>query len=337
MRSFCCISNLLGGLLLCCAAFLAGPAAMLAQTPVHHLHQAESHTALNEDQAVISIRYNCIGDTSGQANTCTKKIAKQDFDALVRAIDPNMTADGRQALAAEYARLVIMAAEARRRGLDQLPEMRTLLDFSALQLLASRLVRDINGSVLAVSSDEIGKYFHDHERDYREVVLSRIFIPAPVKGAGEERTLAAGRAEQTRTRAIRGEDFALLQREIKGASPDVRLGPMPCRALPEAHRQVCDLEPKELSSILTDNTGYSIYRLESSRRRELNDVREEIRSTLERQRTQDAIQRVRTPVSLDLDEQYFGKLPKPDLASHHGMHFPNAGAPAPAQAHSHQH
>jgi hypothetical protein len=336
MRAFCCISNLRCALLLCCAALLGG-AKLLAQTPVHHSHQAESHTALNDDRAVISIRYDCIGDTSGQASTCTKKIAKQDFDALVRAIDPNMTADGRQALAAEYARLVIMAAEARRRGLDQLPEMRTLLDFSALQLLASRLVRDINSSVLAVSSDEIEKYFHDHERDYREVVLSRLFIPAPVKRAGEERTQAAGQAQQTRTRAIGGEEFALLQREIKGASPDVRLGPMPCRSLPESHRQVCDLEPKEISSILADNTGYSIYRLESSRRRELNDVRDEIRSTLERQRTQDAIQRARTPVSLDLDEQYFGKLPKPDLASHHGMHFPHAGAPTPEQAHSHQH
>ena len=134
-----------------------------------------------------------------------------------------------------------------------------------------------------------------------------------------------------------GEDFALLQREIKEASPNIRLGPMPCRSLPEAHRHVCDLKPNEISNILADNTGYSIYRLESSRRRELNDVRDEIRSTLERQRVQDAIQKVRTPVSLDLDEQYFGKLPKPDLASHHGMHFPNAGATGSPQAHSHQH
>ena len=314
-----------------------GPAALIAQhAPAHHSHPAESPTALSDEKAVIRIRYNCIAESAGQASTCTKNVSKQDFDALVRAIDPNMTADGRQALAAEYARLVIMAAEARRRGLDQLPEMRTLLDFSALQLLGSRLVRDINGSALAVSSEEIEKYFHDHERDYREVVLSRIFIPAAVKRQAKNGK-AAGRAEQARTRAMGGEDFALLQREIKEASPNIRLGPMPCRSLPEAHRQVCDLKPKEISSILADNTGYSIYRLESSRRRELNDVRDEIRSTLERQRVQDAIQKVRTPVSLDLDEQYFGKLPKPDLASHHGMHFPNAGTTGSPQAHSHQH
>ena len=91
---------------------------------------------------------------------------------------------------------MIMAAEARRRGLDQLPEMRTLLNFSALQLLGSRLVREINGSALPVSSEEVEQYFHAHERDYREVVLSRIFVPVAVKGEGK----AAERAEQARTR-----------------------------------------------------------------------------------------------------------------------------------------
>ena len=114
-----------------------GPAALLAQTPVHHSHPAESAAVLTEEKAVIRIRYNCIAESAREASTCTKNVSNQDFDALVRAIDPNMSADGRQALAAEYARLVIMAAEARRRGLDQLPEMRTLLDFSALQLLGS--------------------------------------------------------------------------------------------------------------------------------------------------------------------------------------------------------
>jgi hypothetical protein len=49
------------------------------------------------------------------------------------------------------------------------------------------------------------------------------------------------------------------------------------------------------------------------------------------------IQRVRTPVSLELDEQYFGKLPKADIANHHGMHFPNATTTTPAKTHAHQH
>jgi hypothetical protein len=329
MRLFRCIlkagghpSRFLG----ICAALVLGPAVLLAQ---HH----HSDSAVPDAKPVMSIRYNCI-DASAKAGTCTKAVPRQEFDALVRALDPNMTVAGRQALATEYARLLIMAAEARRRGIDRLPEIQTLLDFSALQLLGSRLVRDINASVLPVSSAEIDQYFRDHQRDYQEVVLSRIFVPAQKNGEGKDPAKAA---EQARLRAMAGEDFLVLQREIKETSPDIRLGPMPCRSLPEAHRLVCDLKPGEISNALADNAGYSIYRVESKRLRELNNVRDEIRSTLERQRVQEAIQKVRTPVSLDLDEQFFGKLPKPDLASHHGMHFPNASTTGSSQAHTHQH
>ena len=320
-----------------CTALVLGPAALLAQqTMSHHTHPAGSATLLPEDGTVISIRYNCSTAPSGNVGTCEKVVTKRDFDALVRALDPNMSAAGRQSLATEYTRLLIMAAEARRRGLDQLPELKTLLDFSALQLLGARLVRDINGSLSPVSSDEVEKYFRDHGRDYQEVILSRIFVPAQGNGQSQDLTATAARAEQARTRAMSGEDFAILQREIKEASPNIQLGPMPCRSLPEAHRHVCDLKPGEISDTLIDRSGYSIYRLESRRRPELDNVRDEIRATLERQRVQEAIQSVRTPVSLELDEGYFGKLPKPDLASHHGMHFPNATT-VPSQTHAHQH
>ena len=322
--------------LLICTALMLGPVGVLAQAPPHHSHQANSAAVPSEDRAIISIRYKC-AEPSRDAGTCVKAVTKRDFDALVRALDPNMSADGRQSLAAEYSRLLIMASEARRRGLDQLPELRTLIDFSALQLLGARLVRDINGSVSPVSCDEVEKYFRDHGRDYQEVVLSRIFVPAHVNGESKDVMQAAARAEQVRTRAMSGEDFAALQHEIKEASPNIRLGPMPCRSLPEAHRPVCDLKPNEISNTLADSSGYSIYRLESRRRRELDDVRDEIRATLERQHLQEEIHEVRTPVSLELDEQYFGKLPKPDLASHHGMHFPNASTTVPAQTHAHQH
>jgi hypothetical protein len=317
-----------------CIALALGSGAVLAQqAPVHHSHPAASAAVSSEDGAVVRIRYNCISEPSGDADTCTTAVTKNDFDALVRALDPNMSADGRQALATEYSRLLIMAAEARRRGLDRLPELQTLLKFSALQLLGTRLVRDISGSAPQISSEDVETYFRDHGRDYQEVTLSRIFVPA------KSEVQAAARAEQVRTRAMSGEDFATLQREIKETSPNIRLGPMPCRSLPEAHRQVCDLKPGEISSTLADSSGYSIYRLESKRIRELADVSKEIRATLERQRVQEEIQKVRTPVSLDLDELYFGKLPKPDVASHHGMHFPHASsttAPS-AQTHVHQH
>ena len=166
---------------------MLGPVAVLAQqAPSHHSHRTDSSRRSLRGPSRHQHPVQLCSEPLGTAGTCVKAVTKQDFDALVRALDPNMSADGRQSLAAEYSRLLIMASEARRRGLDQLPELQTLLDFSALQLLGARLVRDINGSVSPVSSDEVEKYFRDHGRDYQEVILSRIFVPAHVNGESKD-------------------------------------------------------------------------------------------------------------------------------------------------------
>jgi hypothetical protein len=104
-----------------CAALVIGPATLLSQTHSHQSRQAAQNPAPADEKVVLSIRHNCVGKP-GDAAICQQFVTKQDFDALARALDPNMSAAGRQALAAEYARLLIMAAEARRRGLDRLPE-----------------------------------------------------------------------------------------------------------------------------------------------------------------------------------------------------------------------
>ena len=328
--------RLLGRYLLTAMVVVLGPVNLLSQElPHHHSHPTESAT-VPTSSAVISIHYNCIAESSREAGICTKTVAKQDFDALVHAINPNMSADGRQALAAEYARLLIMAAEARRRGIDQLPELRTLVEYSTLQLLGARLVKDINSNASPVTSDQMEGYFREHARDYQKVAVSRIFVPMQSNG-GHHDTPPARRVDQLRQRALSGEDFHTLQSEVKEASHIVRLGPMPCRSLPEEHRRVCDLKLNEVSQVFVDKTGYSFYRLESRKQRELNDVREEVRGALERQHLQDQIHAVRTPISLDLDESYFGKLPKPDVASHHGMHFPKASAGVSSSSPDHNH
>jgi len=313
--------------------FLPASFALFAQqAPIQHSHSKTNSIELTGDSPVIRIQYECANQPSN--SPCTSTVTKRDFDALVRALDPNMPADARQSLAAEYSRQLILAAEARRRGLDQLPEFQTLLQFSALQLLGARLVKDINGNVPVISPDEIHKYFRDHERDYRQVTLSRIVMPAQSGQPGED---AADRAEQIRKRAISGEDFAALQRELTGGEINTQIGPISCRSLPETHQPVCALALKDISPVIADNAGYSIYRLESKVFRELAEVRDDIRAILERLHVQEQIQKVRTPVLLELDEKYFGALPKPDVAHQHGMQFPAARTVSSEQTHRHQH
>ena len=269
-------------------------------------------------------------------------VTKYEFDALVQALDPKMPAASRQSLAEEYARLLIMAEEARRRGIDQLPELQTMLKFSTLQVLATRLVREISAKPAQVSAADVEVYFRDHLADYQEVSLSRIFVPAKPNDTIQSSTEAVARAEVLHKRAVNGEDFAALQREITGeprpgeAAPKIRIGPVPCLSLPEVLRSVCDLEQGEISAVHADTSGYFICRLESRRIRELDEVRDEIRATLERERTDYEIENVSRPVSLQLDERYFGKRPNSVLAHKHGVHMPapnTAGPPSGTHLH----
>src|SRR5262245_60827420 len=124
--------------------------ALISIAPAQQATSVSAGTARNDldepaanlaaDTNVISIQYHCAGQSRA---TCSITVTKKQFDALVQALQPNMDQASRQSLATEYSRLLIMAAEARRRHIDLSPELQTLLAFSKLQLLADRLVRDI--------------------------------------------------------------------------------------------------------------------------------------------------------------------------------------------------
>lgn len=311
----------------------------------HHTHASDGDVAsasggeLQGDTNVITIRYECASQSSSKTEPCTATVTKSEFDALVEALNPKMSASNRQSLAAEYSRLLIMAAEARRRGVDQSPEFSTLMNFSKLQLLASRLVHEIGANPPSVSSDDVEKHFREHASDYRKVVVSRIFVPALPANPMHGDAPAARRVEAVYARVLKGEDFVTLQREVNGdppaVHPKVRMGPVRCQSLPDAHRQVCALTPGSISSPFADQLGHWIYRMESQGSVELGDVQAEIRATLERQRLEREIHKARTPLSLALDESYFGKLPSSEVASQHGINSPAVSSPSPKAAHKH--
>ncbi|HYH01112.1 MAG TPA: peptidylprolyl isomerase [Terriglobales bacterium] len=322
---------------------------MLAQAPrglsPTREGRSDETVGLGPEARVLGLRYRCAPDASPSGSgTCEINVTKNEFDALVRALDPNMAASSRLSLAAEYSRLLILAAAARDRSLDQSPNVQVLQKFSALQVLAASVVRDIASNPPQLSSEEIQKYYLDHQREYADVVVSRIAIAASAKNTDEERRLTSARAEAARKRAAEGESFETLQREITGLHRQepglqVRLGPIACHTLPDGHRHVCDLPPGEVSTVLADGPGFCIYRLESRKKRPFAEVHDQIRTALQRERVQKEIENIRTPISFQLEKRYFGELPEQDLATEHGLHFPGAVSTSQPAAvpHNHEH
>jgi hypothetical protein len=83
--------------------------------------------------------------------------------------------------------------------------------------------------------------------------------------------------------------------------------------------------------------GYYIYRMESRTSPPVDELRAEIRATLEHQKTEQELHQARTPLSLELDGRYFGELPSPELAAQHGLHYPAVTVTSPSKPHKMEH
>jgi len=187
---------------------------------------------------VMSIAYHCSGtpELGLGSGVCSVEVSQQEFDSLVRAMDPNMTQDGKLSLAAEYARLLIMARAAQRRGLEQSAQVRSLEQFAILQVLATQLVKSITATTPQVSAADVDTYFRNHPLEYREVTLDRIVIPATSAdgnhGTSQPAPVASEIENELQTaRAFRNCKARLLRRHPSQESPTFSSDPFcapPC-------------------------------------------------------------------------------------------------------------
>jgi hypothetical protein len=325
---------------------------------------------------------------------CKTTITKVEFETLAKGLTPNMTPQLKRQLANLLPRLNAMAAEARKKGLDKTPEFAAAVKFYQMQILSQQLQRKIQDDAAKVPDAEIQKYYHDNPEAYEQYSLDRLFIPRAKqpeaeskedqekdeklteeqKKAKEEADKAKTEAseqemsklaETLRARAAAGEDFIKLQKEafdaagMKIESPTVNLPKVRRTGLPPAHAAVFDLKAGEVSQIISDTGGHYIYKVESKDVLPLDQVKDEIHSKLQNERTKDAMDKINNSFKAETNDAYFGpptpggmqgppprRMPSPHMvpgptqrqAPPPGAAAPGNGpasqtpAPAPAQA-----
>jgi hypothetical protein len=148
-------------------------------------------------------------------------------------------------------------------------------------------------------------------------------------------------ADELRARAAAGEDFMKLQKEafeaagMKIESPTVSLPKVRRTGLPPAHAAVFDLKAGEVSQVISDTGGHYIYKVNSKEQLPLDQVKDEIHSTLQNQRTREAMDKVNGSFKSEVNEAYFGppgqaqppRRPAPRMVP--GPVTPNQAPPAP--------
>lgn len=301
------------------------------------------------DAVVVTINGLCEHPPAGKTAdpNCKTVITRAEFEKLLDAVQPNMPARVRRQFATRYATALAMSQKAHEMGLDQGPKFQDRMELMRIQVLSQEFNQAVQEKAGQISDKDIEDYYQAHSADYEEADLQRIFVPHSLQLPASKPKLSAAaekqrqkdaeatmkkEADKLHARAAAGEDFAKLQAEavtvagLKTKAPNTKMGEVRHNGLPPAHASVMDLKAGEVSPVISDPSGYYIYKVVSKDVEPLDKTKEEIRGALRSQRMQEQMQAVQQSATPTLDEAYFG----PEMPPTHGMPLPPpTGAPSP--------
>ncbi len=286
-------------------------------------------TTLAKNYPVITIESPCAKAT-GKTGNCKAVVTREEFEELVNAINPRMIKLERHQLAQNYAKMLALENEALRDGLDKKPEMQALLRYVRASALGGLAYRQVLREAGDNSPERVEKFYKANQASYDRYTLQRLVIPlikqqsaaksleniseaeSTNASAGEMKALA----EKMHTRAAAGEDFAALQKEIFQQAgiqgdPNVEVPDVMRGTLSTEQNQVFDLAPGAISPVISDATGYYVYKLVSKRTPPLDAVREQVAIEMANQRSASELKRIE---NAKINETYFEKYdpPAPD-------------------------
>ena len=263
-------------------------------------------------------------------------------NAEIKEVNPQV----KRQLANQLPRYLAMSEAAKKQGLENKAEYNEVLKFAKMQILASLLQRQIQADAAKVPEADIAKYYNDHPEAFQQYTLERLFVPRnrqiqpdakepeakEEENKGEKLTEEQQKSQQEaqkakleegeqamtkladdlRARAAAGEDFMKLQKEafeaagMKIESPTVTLPKIRRAGLPAAHAAVFDLKVGEVSQVINDAGGHYIYKVTAEDQLPLDQVKEEIHSKLQNDRTREMIEKVNGSYKVETNEAYFG-------------------------------
>jgi parvulin-like peptidyl-prolyl isomerase len=312
----------------------AAPSNPVPAKPATDAKPAPEASNIPPDGAVITIQGLCDNPPADKtkASDCKTVITRAEFEKLVDALGPNMAPPARRQVASRYAMGLVMAHEAHKMRLDQGPRYEELLRIARVQVATQQLGHALQEKASQISDKDIEDYYRSNSAAYDEVSLDRIFVPknkemptpatkVKLSEAETKKRQADGEAamkteaEALRKRAAAGEPFSKLQDEafqfagLKSKPPSPSMGKVRRSNLPPSHAAVMELKPGAVSALISDPSGFFIYKVGQKETVPLDTVKEEIRGTLRAQRMQDAMQTIQQSATPELNEKYFGATP----------------------------
>lgn len=249
------------------------------------------------------------------------KITAAEFDHLIEMLPEQyrnqIRTTGRRQFADNIVRLRLMAAEARRRKLEDTQAFKDQLAFQTEQLLASQYYQDL---VKTTKVDEVTarEYYDQHKSDYLEVKARHVLIrvkgsPVPLKKDAKELTdeEALAKAKEIRQKLVDGADFATLAKaESDDAGSGANGGDLGTfghgRMVPAFEQVAFTIPVGEISQPVKSQFGYHVIKVESRQEKTFVDVRPEIEKKLDAELVKKTMDDLRTSANVEMNPEYFG-------------------------------
>jgi peptidyl-prolyl cis-trans isomerase C len=251
-----------------------------------------------------------------------RKITRVEFESFIATLPDQYKAAAsgpqRRKFAEQYSDLEAMAAEARKRKIDQKPSVQQMLAIQTDQLLANQLYQDVAANAKPDEAS-IKAYYEQHKGDSIEVKARHILIrfkgsPVPLKPDQKDLTPeeALAKATSLRDKIEKGADFgALAKAESDDAGSGANGGDLGSfqkgRMVKEFDEAAFTLPIGQISQPVKSQFGYHIIQVESRGPQSYDQMKENIEKKLKTEMTQKTVADVKKEVPVVINADYFGK------------------------------
>jgi parvulin-like peptidyl-prolyl isomerase len=253
-----------------------------------------------------------------------EKITRKEFDQLIESLPEQARAQAqgpmKRQMAEQIARVKLLAAEARKKGLDQDPTVQARIRFQTENLLAGAAYNEYQKSA-KVDEPSVRKYYDEHKGEFEKVEARHILIrfkgsPVPNREGKSELTeeQALAKAQEIRKKLAAGEDFAKLAKEesddVGSGSNGGELGSFGHgQMVPEFDKAAFALPAGQLSEPVRTQFGYHVIRVDKHDAKTFEEMRPQLEERMRPEAARASVEDLRKSANVVMDEAYFGPAP----------------------------
>lgn len=247
-----------------------------------------------------------------------QKITRAQFEVLLAAVGRlNAPAAQKRQVAEQYAELETMVQEARKRKLDESPEVRQMMEIQSESFLANTLAKKISEDTHFTDLDLRG-YYDTHKSEFEEAKGSHILIrfkgsAVPLKPNEKDLTEqeALAKAQDIRKQLLAGADFATLAKaESDDAGSATRGGELGTfrhgQMVAPFDQAAFSLPVGQVSEPVRTQFGYHIIKIESRESKPFEEAKAQIEKEMKPQLTKEALEQIKARTAVTLNDAYFG-------------------------------